>query len=48
MIFKLIFYAGHMIRRPEELPQKALYSESNPMEREIKEDLQVGGWGEQQ
>jgi hypothetical protein len=26
-------YAGHMIRRPEDLPQKALFREPNPMER---------------
>jgi hypothetical protein len=35
-------YAGHMIRRPEDLPQKAL-SEPNPMEGEIKEDRNPGG-----
>jgi hypothetical protein len=35
-------YAGHMIRRPEDLPQK-LYSESNPMKGEIKEDRNPGG-----
>jgi hypothetical protein len=35
-------YAGHMIRRPEDLPQK-LYSEPNPLEGEIKEDRIPGG-----
>jgi hypothetical protein len=35
-------YAGHMIRRLEDLPQK-LYSELNPMEGEIKEDRNPGG-----
>jgi hypothetical protein len=30
-------YAGHMIRRPEDLPQR-LYSEPNPLEGEIKKD----------
>jgi hypothetical protein len=34
-------YAGHMIRRPKDLPQKAL--EPNPMEGEIKEDRNPGG-----
>jgi hypothetical protein len=34
-------YAGHMIRRPEDLPQK-LYSELNSMEGEIKEDQNPG------
>jgi hypothetical protein len=35
-------YAGHMIRRPEDLPQK-LYSEPNPMEGEIKKGQNPGG-----
>jgi hypothetical protein len=35
-------YAGHMIRRHEDLPQK-LYLESNPLEGEIKEDRNPGG-----
>jgi hypothetical protein len=35
-------YAGHMIRRPENLPQK-LYSKPNPMKGEIKEDRNPGG-----
>jgi hypothetical protein len=35
-------YAGHMIRRPEDLPQK-LYSKPNPIEEEIKEDRNPGG-----
>jgi hypothetical protein len=34
-------YVGHMIRRPEDLPQK-LYSEPNPMQGEIKEDRHPG------
>jgi hypothetical protein len=37
-----LHYAGHMIRRPKDLPQK-LYSEPNPMEGEIKEDRNPGG-----
>jgi hypothetical protein len=35
-------YAGHMIRKPKDLPQK-LYSEPNPIEGEIKEDRNLGG-----
>jgi hypothetical protein len=35
-------YASHMIRRPEDLPQKLLL-EPNPMEGEIKEDRNPGG-----
>jgi hypothetical protein len=35
-------YAGHMIRRLEDLTQK-FYSEPNPMEGEIKEDRNPGG-----
>jgi hypothetical protein len=35
-------YAGHMIRRPEDLPQKALFR-AKPMEGEIKEDRYPGG-----
>jgi hypothetical protein len=35
-------YAGHMIRRPEDLPQKALFK-PNPLEEEIKEDRNPGG-----
>jgi hypothetical protein len=38
-------YAGHMIRRPEELPQKALFR-AKPNERET--EIQVGGWDKQQ
>jgi hypothetical protein len=34
-------FAGHMIRRPEDLPQK-FYSEPIPMEGEIKEDRNPG------
>jgi hypothetical protein len=36
-------YAGHMIIRPETYHKK-LYSEPNPMEGEIKEDRNPGGW----
>jgi hypothetical protein len=36
-------YAGHMIRRPEDQPQK-IYSEPNPMEGEIKQDRNPGEW----
>jgi hypothetical protein len=36
-------YARHMIRRPEDLPHKKLYSEPNPMQGEIKEDREPGG-----
>jgi hypothetical protein len=38
-------YASYMIRRPEDPKtyHKELYSESNPMEREIKEDRYPGG-----
>jgi hypothetical protein len=40
-------YAGHMIRRPEDLPQK-LYSEpSQWKEKSRKTEIQVGGYGEQ-
>jgi hypothetical protein len=35
-------YADHMIRRPEDLPQKALFR-AKPMDREIKEDRSPGG-----
>jgi hypothetical protein len=35
-------YDGHMIRRPEDLPQKALFK-PNPLEAEIKEDRNPGG-----
>jgi hypothetical protein len=35
-------YAGHMIRRPDDLPQK-LYSEQNPMEGKIKKEQNPGG-----
>jgi hypothetical protein len=35
-------YAGHMIRKPEDLPQK-LYSDLNSMEGEIKEDRNPRG-----
>jgi hypothetical protein len=31
-------YAGHMIRKPEDLPQKNPHSQQNPMEGEIEED----------
>jgi hypothetical protein len=35
-------YTGHIIKRPEDLPQK-LYSEPNPLDGEIKEDRNPGG-----
>jgi hypothetical protein len=35
-------YAGHIFRRPEDLPQK-LYSEPNPLQGEIKEIRNSGG-----
>jgi hypothetical protein len=38
-------YAGHMIRRPEDLPQKALFRAKKKKSR--KTEIQVGGWGEQ-
>jgi hypothetical protein len=39
-------YAGHMIRKLEDLPQKALFRAKPNGRGKIKED-QVGGWGEQ-
>jgi hypothetical protein len=33
----------HMIRRPEDLPQKALFRDKPNMEEEIKEDRNPGG-----
>jgi hypothetical protein len=36
-------YVCHMIRRPEDLSHKKLYSEPNPMQGEIKEDRNPGG-----
>jgi hypothetical protein len=38
----ILRYAGHMIRRPEDLPQKALFR-AKPNEGEIKEDRNPGG-----
>jgi hypothetical protein len=35
-------YIGHMIRRPEDQPQKALFR-ANPMQGEIEEDRNPGG-----
>jgi hypothetical protein len=35
-------YSGHMTRRPEDLPQKALFR-PNPMEGEIKKDQNPDG-----
>jgi hypothetical protein len=41
-------YVGHMIRWPEELPQKALFSNGIPWkEKSRKTEIQVFGWGEQ-
>jgi hypothetical protein len=40
-------YAGHIIKRLEDLPLN-LYSEPNPMkEKSRKTEIQVDGWGEQ-
>jgi hypothetical protein len=43
-------YAGHMIRRPEDLPKKALFG-AKPIngikEKSRKTEIQVDGWGEQ-
>jgi hypothetical protein len=36
-------YAGHMIRRPKDLPQKAMLWK----EKSRKTKIQVGGWDEQ-
>jgi hypothetical protein len=36
-------YVGHMIRKPEDLPQKAFHWK----EKSRKTEIQVGGWGEQ-
>jgi hypothetical protein len=42
-------YAGHMIRRPVDLPQKALFrAKTQWKEKSRKTEIQVGGWGEQQ
>jgi hypothetical protein len=43
-------YAGHMIRRPEDLPQKTLVKPSSQTQWKEKSrttEIQVGGWGEQ-
>jgi hypothetical protein len=41
-------YAGHMIRRPEDLPQKALFrAKTHWKKKSRKTEIQVGGWGEQ-
>jgi hypothetical protein len=37
-----LHYAGHMITRPEDLPQKALFR-AKPIGEEIKEDRNPGG-----
>jgi hypothetical protein len=37
-----LHYAGHIIRRPEDLSQKTLFR-ATPMEGEIKEDRYPGG-----
>jgi hypothetical protein len=40
-----LHYAGHMIRRPEDLPQKTLLrAKPNGRRKEIKEDRNPGGW----
>jgi hypothetical protein len=36
-------YAGHMIRIPEDLPQRAVFRPK----KSIKTQIHVGGWGEQ-
>jgi hypothetical protein len=41
-VYRRLRYDGHMIRRPEDLPQKALFK-PNPLEAEIKEDRNPGG-----
>jgi hypothetical protein len=40
-------YAGHMIRRPEELPQKALFRDKPIGRRNQRDRNPVGRWGEQ-
>jgi hypothetical protein len=40
-------YVGHMIRRPEDLPQKALFRAKPNGKKSRKTEIQVGGWSEQ-